>query len=94
MCRVGSTSTHSLSPFSLRLVPSTVIDLEYGSFAVQKAIEIRKQLAEGEGYVRLARHSCAFCLIDGPGRVDETDMAERLREVAEQLAGGRVDLFG
>jgi hypothetical protein len=47
MCRVGSTSTHSLSPFCLRLLPSTVIDLEYGWFAVQKATDIRKQLAEG-----------------------------------------------
>ena len=31
---------------------------------------------------------------DRPCRVDETDVAERLGEVAEQLAGGRVDLLG
>jgi hypothetical protein len=29
----------------------------------------------------------SFALGDGPGRVDEPDMAERLLEVAEELAG-------
>src|SRR5690242_15001166 len=33
-------------------------------------------------------------LADRPRRVDEPNVAERLREVAEQLAGRRVDLLG
>ncbi len=31
---------------------------------------------------------------DGPGGVDESDVAEGLGEVAEQLTGGRVDFLG
>src|SRR5215207_6145014 len=34
-----------------------------------------------------------FGLADRPGRVDQPDVAEGLREVAQQLAGVRVDLF-
>ncbi|WP_155849492.1 hypothetical protein [Arthrobacter sp. H20] len=35
-----------------------------------------------------------FGLLDQPGRIDEADVAEGLREVAELLAGGLVDLLG
>src|SRR5438874_7485247 len=46
--------------------------------------------------------SCCRCsrartpsgLGDSPGGIDQSDMAERLREVAEQFAGGGVDLLG
>ncbi len=36
----------------------------------------------------------SFRFRDRPRCVHQTDMAERLREVAEQLAGLGVDLFG
>jgi len=36
----------------------------------------------------------AFGFGDGPGGVDEPDVAEGLGEVAGQLTGGRVDFFG
>src|SRR4051812_39521223 len=35
----------------------------------------------------------SFGLVDGPGGVDEPDVAERLREVAEQLTAPGVDLL-
>src|SRR3974377_2364862 len=43
---------------------------------------------------RVAAISVFLRLADGPGGVDQADMAERLREVADHLAAGPVDLLG
>src|SRR6516164_3047062 len=60
-------------------------------------------MGSARGCLRLARtgrrYRTAACgtfpgLGDGPGSVDQADVAERLREVADHLTAGRVDLLG
>src|SRR5438046_1328001 len=46
------------------------------------------------GYTRSGVPRVLCGLADGPRRVDEADVTERLREVAEQFPGRRVDLLG
>jgi hypothetical protein len=52
---------------------------------------IRRPLGTGSLCGRLL---VKFCLRNVPGRVDEPDMAEGLREVTQELAVHRIDLFG
>src|SRR5438552_1793030 len=48
----------------------------------------------GRGHCPTSRGGAALRLGDRPRGVDQADVAERLREVAEQFAGLRIDLFG
>src|SRR3982074_1155275 len=45
------------------------------------------------GATRGPRGCLVFSLRNGPGRVDQSDVAEGLRKVPERLTAGRVDLL-
>src|SRR5262249_44738717 len=96
---------HRQAPSGWRRVPGPSLDGGLGALAQPSqqndAVSARAHRSAsvhlrvlGTGRYRNSAGGVFPGLGDRPGGVDEADMAERLREVADQFSAGRVDLLG